>query len=813
MVAAALTLALLVVTATVLVSAIGFLLSKEQKARQIEAMLGQGMDAYDVRDYEKAKILFDTSTALADQFDRLDPRKYPSQGRSLLGTARTIVERLRGLSEVRDLDEMRAFARDKGKLAGRFAQVYGNADALRQAADRLRFDLLLQLKDLPTIWREMQRALEPFYVLKSADWTRLEFPFGMLDRDRARQLRDEVDELLFLWVKAVAERLSPFEPAPESSERWTQEREILAFALEACDRAAVFAESKAPWRALRTRLARLRGDEDAARHAGRLRPEHDGEPADVGSERSALAAFEWARLNFPDGQMGRSLAWMRHAVRLRGDDYWYQYFLGYLEDLAGHPDEALEHYSIAAALQPDSPFVRFSRARLYRSKGKWANAFDDFLVALEWLGDRPEGRMVYLERGLLYQTMGDFVRAGKDYAIVIDRDATDDYGRAARLNRANMLADSGQFRPARAEYDALLEEELRDPVVRHSRAILELRIGEPGLADRDLTALLGLTDLAVKDRVEYLAERAQARLLLGRAADAVADACEARRMLRSPAHDRLAQRVLLAARRYDELQIDRPEDVAYLPLRGARLDADLRAAADALKPIAERRDSTGFRAGLTRAAILAAMGESREAMIAANRAASLSPFSAEARLVRARVLFAAGERATAQAEVDRILTIHPDHPGLLELSGSLKLAAGDASGARADFDRAMSVGARDGIHIGKASALLALGHTREALDEWSLALRRDPELPEAFLGRARTYFLLGDWDLGLADLEQAAAWAHADARIEAAVALSYLTCLPWRRDRLPRLLVHARRALGGFWHSLDERYHLAAGLD
>ena len=39
---------------------------------------------------------------------------------------------------------MKAFARDKGELAGRYAEVYANADAFRVAADRLRFDLLLR---------------------------------------------------------------------------------------------------------------------------------------------------------------------------------------------------------------------------------------------------------------------------------------------------------------------------------------------------------------------------------------------------------------------------------------------------------------------------------------------------------------------------------------------------------------------------------------------------------------------------------------------------------------------------------------------
>ena len=133
-----------------------------------------------------------------------------------------------------------------------------------------------------------------------------------------------------------------------------QEREILTFALEACDRARSSPRRRRPWLALRARLARLRGD-DVGGDDPAAGADSEGEPGDVGSERSALAAFQWARLDFPDGQMGRSLAWMRHAVRLEGDDYWYQYFLGYLEDLAGHPDEALEHYSIAAALAAGEP--------------------------------------------------------------------------------------------------------------------------------------------------------------------------------------------------------------------------------------------------------------------------------------------------------------------------------------------------------------------------------------------------------------------------------------------------------------------------
>ncbi len=347
----------------------------------------------------------------------MDPQESPPEGRSFTGTVRAIVERLRGLSKVRDLDEMRALARDKGTLATRYAEVYANADALHRSAERLRFDLLLQLKELPKIWPELRQALEPFYVLKSPDWTRMELPFGMLDEDRARQLKDEVDQLLFLWVKAVVESLSQVRrrrPEQLRAESPGAPPDIVAFTLEACDRALVFSRSKAPWRALRDRLARMRGDDDAIRAGG---------PAGAPPTKASPAKSSRSPRPWPPSSgrtcttrtarwSERSIAWMRHAVRLREDDYWFQFSLGYLEGLAGHPDEALEHYSIAAALQPDSPWVRYSRARLYRSKGKWRqNAFDDLDVApARAAADRPEARRVFLERGVLYQMMGDFAR-------------------------------------------------------------------------------------------------------------------------------------------------------------------------------------------------------------------------------------------------------------------------------------------------------------------------------------------------------------------------------------------------------------------
>ncbi len=504
---------------------------------------------------------------------------------------------------------------------------------------------------------------------------------------------------------------------------------------------------------------------------------------------------------------------MRRAVLLRSNDYWYQFFLGYIVDLDGRPEEALEHYSSAVVLQSTNPYVRYSRARLYRSTGRWLNALEDFKIALNGLRGSPEERRVLIERGVLYQTMGDFVRARKDYDAVAKQDARDDHGRTARLNTANLDAESGELARALREYDALLAEDIRDTSARQSRAILELRMGRPLLADRDLSVLLKMTSVKDKKRVEFLAGRAQARLMMGRADDAVADASEARRIHPYPAHDRLEQRALLAARRYDRLAIDRPDDVALLPLQGAGLAADLRAAAAELGRTAAGHDAAAFRAGLTRACILAALGDTRTALAAADRSASSSRYGTLAPVIRARVLIAAGRHREAAADIERGLSIQPGDPGLLELRAALRLADGNPRGAIDDYNRACSQGVREELYLGKAAALLALGEYRSALAEWSWALRRDPELPEAYLGRARTHFLVREWDLGLADLEQASAWGHGDPGIEATVTLSYLKCLPMRPERLPRLLVHLRRAAAAYWYALDGQYRLTAGAD
>ena len=224
--------------------------------------------------------------------------------------------------------------------------------------------------------------------------------------------------------------------------------------------------------------------------------------------------------------------------------------------------------------------------------GRWDFALDDMKIALEMLADRPEAARVHLEMGYLYHELGDFQSARDHYNRLIELDATGPFGPAARLNLANMDAESGEIERARQAYDALLSENFTDTSARLSRGLLELRQGQAQRAFIDLTALL---DQQVKpqDASDALAARAPALLLLGRTSEAIDDATRAHEFQPTPALERLRQRAILAARRFDLLYLDEPEELAIMPLGGRRFAADVRAAAYGLDQLALSNPARG----------------------------------------------------------------------------------------------------------------------------------------------------------------------------------------------------------------------------
>ena len=199
--------------------------------------------------------------------------------------------------------------------------------------------------------------------------------------------------------------------------------------------------------------------------------------------------------------------------------------------------------------------------------------------------------------------------------------------------------------------------------------------------------------------------------------------------------------------------------------------------------------------------ILAGVGRHEAAIAAADRALAVSPFSPRGFLIRARARVFAGDFEGARDDIRRGLAIQLNEPGLLELRGILQAQVGDHEGAQGDFNLAIVAGVVDRIHLHKARSLVALGNHSAAVQEWSLALRRDPELPQAYLGRARSHIKLRQWDMALADLEQAASWAHSDPRLELGIVFSYFQCLGERPDRQSRFVSLAWRTAADLWRA------------
>jgi serine/threonine protein kinase/predicted Zn-dependent protease len=796
---------ILLASTTCLAALLSVLNQRTKDFEVVQRAYQRGVEAYDNGDYRTSKLHFDAAADLADRYSQNSWGALTKLNNFReLGTI--LSDKFKKIESPRNLDEIKARALAKSQLADRIDKTRSDADALFEAADGadgLLFRLHLgEGRELVRTFEDLQKALAPFYVLKSEDWTKLGHTLPLLDHDRRERLLIVVNELLFLWMAQIDERLET-SPDSHNEKAVLSDHEAVESGLKICQKALVWVEPKEPWLAMVARFKTQKARRAQTQGPAGI-PRADpaaAEPLTVALESSPLACFQWGLLALRDERLPRAVEWLRRSAQLQSNNHWYQYFLAYLEDKAGSVDEALKDYSVAIANRPESPWVRFSRARLYRSKGRWDMALEDMKVAFAILAGRSEAAKVQLELGYLYYELGDFARARAEYDQVIRANPDGPYGPAARLNRANMDAESGSLEPALREYDALLAENYLDNSARFSRAVLELRQGHAERALVDCTTLLDMKQ-QLENPAEVLTTRALALLLLGRPDGAIVDATLAQRIQPSPTHERLRQRTILAARRFNVLQLDWPDELALLPLGGRRLDADLRAATDGLDRLARASRDETFRASLTLAVILAAQRHHQAAIAAANRALQVSPSSPRGYLIRARVRNFGGDHSGAQDDIERGLAIQVNEPGLLELKGVLRAGSGDHRAALEDFNSALVWGAVDRIHLNKAASLVALGNDLAAVQEWSLALRRDPELPEAYLGRARSHLRLRHWDMALADLEQAASWAHSDPRVEVGIVVSYFQCLGQRPGRLSRCAALTLRAASDLWGAL-----------
>ena len=305
-------------------------------------------------------------------------------------------------------------------------------------------------------------------------------------------------------------------------------------------------------------------------------------------------------------------------------NYWYYYFLAFVEDQSGSIDEALKNYSIAMALNRGAHgSASVGRgSTVQRALVAGHHRYEERPARSSPASPRP-GRCT-LSCGYLHHELGDFERARREYDRVTESDDQDSIARAARLNRANIDAESGEVERARARIRCAPLPGLRrrgDPSQPGDPSI-EDGPARPGREGSERACWSWSTTL--KEPGEILAERALARLLSGRITDALDDAAEAGRIHPCPAHDRLWQRVLLSAAPI------RPDPARPARGRGrvpaGRQEVERRSpgCGDGLAGRSSGRNGAAYRANLTRAVILAALGKQASAVDAASRALALS---------------------------------------------------------------------------------------------------------------------------------------------------------------------------------------------
>jgi len=732
----------------------------EKRGADVKKLISEGETSFKNGDFRTAATQFKTARDLAT-----DERRFAEEHRQ---------------------------ARVKSRLAEETGRIRENADLLFQRAERLRFRLTRFLGNLENTHNRLEQTLEPFYVLVHHDWTTREDQL-MLDPARQSRLHGEVNELLFLWLAAVARDPS------KNPRRLEEAIGICNKTIRICERILQSKDvpskdswNPGPWHAMRKILLE---------RAGQPVPVEDQDVI-PSPDVAPLTCFQWGFVRELEGARVQALEWFRRAVWRESKNYWHHYYLAYLAGESGLSDEALKHYWIAVSLSTKSPWAYLGRGQHFREQGALTSALSDLEQAkslfeeLQREQKQPENsielRLTRLSLGYVRQLLGDLAGARSEYRELIATNPNDHPGRAARLNQATLDAALGLTHKAQAAYDSLILTDPNDDPARQGRALLALQVGNTRLAESDFDMLVkrsqGRNDQA-------LADRGLARLIQGDLQEAEADAHSAFRLNPTFGHRRLWARTLLALGRVDPWLVRRPEDLARLPLGGSALTADLQVVANRLThteaDAANPADALDAR--LNRVLILAALKE-KKALEEADQAQALAPLSPRVYLVRGQTRLWLGDPAGAEQDALAGLELDHEDSRLLELRGVARLRLGKIQAGLNDLVRASRLDpAQPSIHGAKAEARLMLDNPRGALADWTQMLSLDPEAPAAYLGRARAYLHLYEGSKAMTDLEQASAWAGDRRDLGLALTWNALRCVAVQPNQFPRAVALIRR--------------------
>ena len=183
-----------------------------------------------------------------------------------------------------------------------------------------------------------------------------------------------------------------------------------------------------------------------------------------------------------------------------------------------------------------------------------------------------------------------------------------------------------------------------------------------------------------------------------------------------------------------------------------------------------------------RAELFQAGGRWDEMRADLDRAIGLQPRSAIALGLRGLAAGVAGEHDRALADIDAALGIDPTTSFLWSLRGYVLLTTARYGEAIEALDRAISLEPSARAHFDRAACHREQGDLERAIEDYTAALRHDPELVEAVSERAHVFQRRGEFARALEDLDRCRAANPRDPQAALSTAWILATC-PDRRIR------------------------------
>jgi serine/threonine protein kinase/Tfp pilus assembly protein PilF len=386
----------------------------------------------------------------------------------------------------------------------------------------------------------------------------------------------------------------------------------------------------------------------------------------------------------PESAIGRALELAASASR-RGDFH-----------------AAVDLYTEALRLEPESPAALSGRSRAYSGLGYWPRASAD-LDAILRVNPRDAGALE--DRAHARQSAGDHLGAIADSDSALRLDS----GRStAYAVRGAALVSLGDWGRARADLDEFIRRVPREPWSHYHRAKSRQNLGDLDGAVADFDSAIELTP----ENSFFYGERGLALALRHDLARALADA---ERALRSTPGNREFRRLRGWVRAqqgdYDGALADynlafegRPLDAIKLADRAsvAALGGLQKAAEADFEAALKLAPSYGWIRARRALYLHAARGDHARAVADCDEGLRFDPDHAETHLTRGLSLLALGEFRRAIADFDRALDpskrnaitflgpLSSHYPELYRARGDARAAVGDLSGARADRERADS---------------------------------------------------------------------------------------------------------------------------